>query len=689
MAIDAEQPDYTELVAWLQSEEESANDDALNDERAVALKFYNGEPFGDEEEGRSQIVTRDVAEVIDYMVASILRLMMSGDQIVEFEALDEQFKQILEEAAEAISQQFLQEQDGWRILHDCLKGGLLEKTQAIKCMVEEKKVRREAEVPASQIVQMQQDGTELLGAEQISEDPELGPIFRVAWIETEPKFVDVPLPNEEFSVARDARSLKDAVYYRHSTEVTLSDIRQMGLDADGLEYEASSYATTALSNARDGDNPRGTEYRDGANRKVCLREEYCRYDLNGDGIAEMLRVQRVGKVILSVNEIEYGLIKEWCPYPMPHRRVGQSACDKVMDLQRTGSVLLRQYLDALYQSNVPRMLVPENSLGDTTIDDLLTFRPGALIRYKGGQAPEPLKVDFVAGPALQALEMLKGERETRTGITRLNQGLDVNALSRDRTATEASMMQASGHLLEDYVARNFGQFVGDIFELKYRLMKDFGKPFRIVVDGQPVTVDPSQWPDDMRVRVRVGLGTGRKEQLVQNLMMILRLQQEAAQAEDPHVGPQQIAHTVNALVPALQLPGRGPDYYADPANDPPQDPNAPDPAAQAEMAKVQGQQQIEMAKLQAKMQADQAKHQADMQIAQAKHQLEQSTAMSRMELEQMKAQHKAQLERERAEFEAQLAASNAQFERMMQQERMASDHEVRMSKNRDGGELQK
>ena len=73
MAIDAEQPDYTDLLAWLQSEEENARDDALNDERAVAIDFYNGKPFGDEEEGRSQIVTRDVAEVIDYMVPSVLR----------------------------------------------------------------------------------------------------------------------------------------------------------------------------------------------------------------------------------------------------------------------------------------------------------------------------------------------------------------------------------------------------------------------------------------------------------------------------------------------------------------------------------------------------------------------------------------------------------------------------------------
>lgn len=496
-----------EFLAWLRSEEQNAKDDELNDERSTALDFYNGRPFGDEEEGRSQIVTRDVQEVIDYMVASILRTMVSGDRVVEFQALDEGFNEVLEEASEAISQQFMQDQDGWRILHDSLKSGLLEKTGAIKCMVEEQKTRREEDVTASRLSELQQS-VEILEATPIGElegvpeeeieqalmgveDPDqLGPIFRVAWIEVEPKFIDVPLPNEEFGVATDARSLDEAVYYNHATEVTLSDIREMGLPlVEGLEGQASSYQATALSNARDGENNRSEQYRDGANRKVVLLEEYCKYDLNGDGVAEFLRVQRVGTAILSVDEIDYGPVEEWCPFPMPHRRVGHSAADKTMDIQRRHSVLLRQMYDNHYLVNTPRMLVSEQSLGDTTIDDLLTFRPGAIVRYRGGEAPSPLTIPFVAGHSFQMIEMLIAERESRTGVTRLNQGLDVNAMA--KTATESAFLQAGGQQMEEYVARNYGEFIGRVFGRKYRLMKDFGRPFKIIIDGQPKTVDPS------------------------------------------------------------------------------------------------------------------------------------------------------------------------------------------------------
>src|ERR1044072_301859 len=114
-----EYPD--EFLTWLQGEEERAKDAELNELRRIALSFYNGEPFGDEEEGRSQTVTRDVQEVVDYLLPSVLRSMVSGDRVVEFEALDSGFTDVLEEATEAVSQQFMQEQSGWRILHDSLK----------------------------------------------------------------------------------------------------------------------------------------------------------------------------------------------------------------------------------------------------------------------------------------------------------------------------------------------------------------------------------------------------------------------------------------------------------------------------------------------------------------------------------------------------------------------------------------
>ena len=67
--------DDPELLRFLQTEESRAVDIELNAERQTALEFYRGDLFGDEIDGRSKLRTRDVAEVIDYMLASVLRTL--------------------------------------------------------------------------------------------------------------------------------------------------------------------------------------------------------------------------------------------------------------------------------------------------------------------------------------------------------------------------------------------------------------------------------------------------------------------------------------------------------------------------------------------------------------------------------------------------------------------------------------
>src|SRR3546814_8357528 len=92
-------------------------------------------------------------------------------------------------------------------------------------------------------------------------------------------------------------------------------------------------------------------------RKVCLREEYIRVDADDDGIAELLKVFRVGNVILDVEEVDEVPFVVFCPFPRAHRMVGNSLADKVMDIQRVRSVLLRKALDGTYLTNAPRMFV--------------------------------------------------------------------------------------------------------------------------------------------------------------------------------------------------------------------------------------------------------------------------------------------------------------------------------------------
>ena len=56
----------------------------LIQERADALKYYLGEPFGNEVEGQSQVVVHSVADTVEWVLPALLKIFTSGDEVVRF-----------------------------------------------------------------------------------------------------------------------------------------------------------------------------------------------------------------------------------------------------------------------------------------------------------------------------------------------------------------------------------------------------------------------------------------------------------------------------------------------------------------------------------------------------------------------------------------------------------------------------
>lgn len=695
----------SQFVAFLREEETRSRDDNLDDERALALSMYNGEPFGDEEEGRSQLVTRDVAEVIDYMTVSILDTMVSGDKAVEFEHAN---KQAAEQATAAITRDYRQGRSGYRFLHDWIKAGLLEKASIAKVIVEEQPPKRiEATVSVDELSMLQEQGAEIIAADEKPDGT-----FTIAIAEPQPpKFREYVSPNEHTGFANDATDLdEDCVYLRFSEPKSLSQLAQMGFDTEGLSGEPD-IDTSGLSQARDGAAMawRSTgDNRTGPNRRVMFHEEYSQYDLDGDGIAERILSHRVGSEILardgqfSIQPIEDQPGVSWCPFPMQHRIVGQSLADKVMDIQVTRSTGLRMVFDNFYQGIAPRTTISESAIGDNTIDDLLTTRAGAIIRYKGATPPAPYVLPVMAGDAMNLLEFMAGERESRTGITRLNQGLDPDAMN--KTATGMAMQASQGQQIELYVARNFAEGFARLVLKKYNLMRQFGGPMELVIDGEAVTVDPREWPEDMNVIARVGLGSGSKEQRLQHRMVLLQVAQQALAGGSRIFTDDNLYNNIKGLVADANL-GSVRELVTDPATLGEVE-EQPDPA----MLKAQADSMIAAQKLELDKQGAEAKHMLAAEQMQVDAQLKREAqaadleatreqAAAKIQLMRDEAAAKIALDRERAAAEADLAIRQQEFEMNMAREQMvlqreqaahkADIDEQSVAKKRPGGDLDK
>lgn len=653
-----ERPDLEDIVSALKREYEDAEDfytQELQPEQEAANRYYEAQPFGDEVEGRSQIVLPDVAEAIDYMMISVLRTFLSGERVIEIEAVEESDEDGAEEATAALHYNFMREQDGARILSDWLQSGLLERIGVAKtvCETEEKVSREMVLADAMQVAALDAGLLELGEGAEVEDIADNGDeTFTVTIKRTEvvKRYRDVTLPLEEYRFSRNARHEDDADYQAHVCLKTRSELVEMGFDrdqvdelpvADELDVLPTGYGLASYDENRF----RNTSELPHELQTVLLCEEYARMDVDGDGIAERVKVFRVESEILidaetgepsieTVSEHPFGV---FCPFPRAHRMVGNSLADKVMDIQRIRSVVARQMNDGMYLANMPRPLVDMSSdYAATTLEDLL--RPIGPVRYKG-QKPEPYQAGLDVSKSLSVLEHWNGERETRTGITRLNQGLDADTLN--KTATGAALMSAQGQQMEEAIARNFGEAFGRLMAKKLRLMKAEGARFPIKVEGRYREANAANWPDEFRLIIRVGLGTGSKSQRIQNLAFMRDIMAQGFEAGV--VTKRGLFRYGSEVVSALQL-GQGDDFFENPEEQ-------MGPEVDPEQEAMQQQMQADMAKEQMKAQA---KAQGDQLNAQVKLQTSQMTAAAKLQADRERQAQEAQLRREEMAEESRL-----------------------------------
>ncbi len=655
----------------------------LADRQANALEFYDSEPFGDEEDGRSQYIEPVVEQTIDDMTVDIMEAFVSGDRVVEFEANDESSEQAAAEATEAVHYLFMRKQRGYRITLDWLQSGLVETLGVVKvaCIEDTKKSKERGIVPEDKLAAM--DMQSITAAEDNGDGT-----FTVE-VSTEKRikrYEIMPIPSEEFKFSPRMKSMDDRVYKAHVCEKTLSDLIAMGFDRETVEalpIESETFNTDTRQNARWRDENWQDQERKGAMRKVMLREEYDYLDIDGDGIAELVRAFRVENVLLSIEEWEEQPFVGFCPYPRAHRMVGKGLAEKVMPDQRVESVITRQMLDGLYATNAPRRWLPEESIGDTTIDDLLNVRPNAIVRGRGLTAPANLSENFDLSKSLTVLERFSDRRQNRTGITDLGRGMDKNAMN--DTASGQAQLMAAGEKQIRYVARNFGEAMAEMFLKLMRLVRSHGEQMTVKIGNQFKPIDPSTWPEEMDFSIRVGLGTNGKDKRIGYRMTVAQLQAQAFESGTGLVTPAHLYKTGAGLVRDMGL-GEPSDFFADPESE---DFQPPEPQQDPLAAKAEAEAQD----IQARLQMDAQRHKADIAMQREKLSVAQQEGELKIMFAKQQADQKQQLDRERAQFEAQMAMEQADREyalAVQQAERTAQIAEKNaLANKRPGGDLAK
>lgn len=664
--------DIQPIIAAALADAVSFIDDDIGPDRAKALDYYFGRPFGDEQQGRSQVVSRDVHDMVSAALPSLMRIFFGPEHVVEFEPYGPEDVEEAEQKTDYINYIVTVDNDGFEAFYAVIKDALRSKCGIIKSWwddSEETTTRTYTGLNEETLTLLLQDLQGAQKAELVeAQEDENGITCKIKLTKGVDRARIEAVPPEEFVIARDARDIDTASLVAHRSLKTVSELRAMGYSEEDVEFGASE--DLDWNEERLARNPSLTEGEsspDPSMRRLLYVESYIRSDQDGDGIAELRRVCTIGstyRVVFDEPVDEHPFADFHCD-PEPHTFFGESLADKVMDVQLIKSRLMRAGLDGLAQSVFPRTVVGKGG----NVEDAMNTEVGAILRADG---PVGDAYFFQAAPdtsraVLPFVTYMDELRENRTGMSKVSMGLDAEALQNTTaTAAEGNFTRSQERI--ELIARVMASGMRKLFRRLARLVSENQRAERVIkLRNKWIPVNPSRWSSDMNVICNVGLGGGSPEQKISVLSMIAQKQEQImlqAGMTNPLVTPKQYHNTLSKLVQEAGF--KNPDaFFTDPDSEEVQQrmAEAPPPPPDPKVVEAETRLKLEAEKAQAQMQFNAEKASADLQIMREKMGLEIEAQREKQRLE--------------AEFRREQAAAELQLKR----EEMALEFELKREAN--------
>ncbi len=613
----ARELDDQEIISLVEGEINGSADyldSEISSQQAKAMEYFYGEPFGNEEDGRSQVVVTDVQDTLMWMMPSLMRIFTGGDNVVRFVPETPEDEEVAEQATKYINHVFYKQNNGFMILYNMFLDALMQKVGVVKHYWEEvEKTTSESYQNLTEqefSVLNQDEDLEVIEHEQVSTireilNPETGQAEEIEEIYHDAVFARTDysgkvtienVPPEEFLINRGAKTLEEARFICHRSHKSKSDLIKMGYDTDlveslpGYNSEADAITTSQEYMARhsyDSTDVYPNQASADSEVMVEINESYIKLDIDGSGVSVLHKVCHSGSEILDLEPIDYIPFSTVCPIPIPHKFYGLSVAETVEDIQLIRSTLTRNLLDNMYLANNGRFQIVE---GQVNVDDLLTNRPGGIVRTRSPNALQPIQTPALQPEAFRMLQYWEDIKSGRTGVNPQTQGLSADVLKSHVTqgAANAALTNAQGRL--ELIARVFADTgVRNIFKSIYNLVQRYEDRQKLVrLNNTYFPIDPSSWREDLDVDIEVGIGYGDQDIRLQNLNNYALLMEKVGQQTQGIIQPDNVYNLMREVADEMNI--KNVDKFV---SSPPTEP--PPPSAQEQLAQAQAQAQMTIA----------------------------------------------------------------------------------------------
>ena len=628
----------------------------LQEQREAAINYYTQQPKGTlYPQGVSKVVTSDTMEIVDSYLAVISELMLSNGKIAKFEPSDPSQTVAAGLASELTNHCIFSKNNGWVDLNTWIKAALLFKNAIIRWKweeIEETKVEEYENISVLEVDALLLEGDAEIVEMRVGEgfDPESGNadgFYEYVSIRKEVDKSKVTLENippESFMINRGATDIPSASFIGVQTEMSLSDLREMGFDVDddiGEGTEASSFNQDYESSVRQSINEIQQNYADDslgiANREVVVTESWIKIDRDGDGVAELKRFITVGEEILLEEYADSIPLACLNPIEIPYSFYGMSIADATKSATEIKTTITRGMIENVYLSNYGRTLADPNTVDFRALQ---SPEPHQIIPTNGSPmaSVHTLVPAQLAPSTFSLLEFMNTEKEMATGMTRAAQGINEKLFDSGNSAGKIAMVEQAAQKRIAYVARRFAETgFKDLCRGVYDLILDNSES--ILRDYSYYNITPESLVPLESLTVDIDVGANSSANTQENMMMM------ATQVMPMLYQAKESKGIINPKAPftiARQLlESMGIDNWVDFIVDP----DTPQGQQQAQAAMQEAQKEAEMANKDEQMEqqkilltlqkqmADIQKKQADMELDREKFEYQKTKDAAEMQIE--------------------------------------------------------
>lgn len=623
--------DDSDIVTVLESNIKTSvgyYDSELSKERKKVTEYYNATLPRPAHDGNSKFVSQDVYDSVEALKAALLETFASGNNIVKFAPQNADDVETAEVCSKYTDYVMFRQNDAFTVMNSAIHDGLTARVGIAKVFWDERE-----EIVEEEFNDLNQDELDMLLAQDNvdlgeSETNEVGLITGTILTARDTSQVSIEsIAPEEFLIEPQAKSLDEVNFVAHRTRKTLTELREMGYseelldnigsDHDDVEIETDPEVLARFESigASRGSDSKG--YQDQV-RDIMVYECYVMLDKEGTGIAYLYKVCKAGNVILECTEVDRKPFIVFTPLPIPHAFYGSNFASKVIATQNARTILTRSILDHAVITNNPRYMVVKGGL--TNPRELIDNRVGGLVNVSRPDAISPMPQAPLNPFIFQTLQVLSEENENTTGVSKLSQGLNKDAISKQNSAAMVEQLATMSQQRQKIIARNFAnQFLKPLFHEVYKLVVE-NEQYEKVVDiaGNFVEIDPTDWKEKRDVMVELKLGYGEQERDAAKFMQLHSLF-----SQDPNLQPMyQLPNRFAMMKEALQKQGiLNVEEFLTPPDQLPQ----PQPDPMQEMQTQMAQKQLELQERQ-------------QQLAEMKVQMDGQMNQMKLELDKMKAE---------------------------------------------------